>query len=166
MPQLTTECIWFPLIKRWLKINQTKKKVCYIAIDRTRWQERNLFVASLIKNKRGIPLNWMLLNKKGNSKINEPKRLLKSILRLLKGSDVIIIGDREFGNVNLANWLSKRGCNYVLRTKSNKYIQSQNGDYQKLSSLGLKPEQVILFKTSKIYQTARNEESKSCWLLV
>ena len=149
LPQLTTECIWFPLIKRWLKINQTKKKVCYIAIDRTRWQERNLFIASLIKNKRGIPLNWMLLNKKGNSNINEQKRLLKSILRLLKGYDVIIIGDREFGNVNLADWLSSQGCNYVLRTKSNKYIQSQNGDYQKLSSLGLKPGKSFYLKRVK-----------------
>ncbi len=65
LPQLTTKCIWFPIIKKWLKINQTPKKVCYLAIDRTRWQDRNLFVASLIKNNRAIPLNWMLLNKQG-----------------------------------------------------------------------------------------------------
>jgi hypothetical protein len=63
LPQLTTKCIWFPIIKKWLKINQTRKKICYLAIDRTRWQERNLFVASLIKNNRAIPLNWMLLDK-------------------------------------------------------------------------------------------------------
>ena len=137
LPQLTTKCMWFPIIKKWLKINQTRKKVCYLAIDRTRWREQNLFVASLIKNKRGIPLNWMLLDKKGNSNLAEQRRLLKTSLRLLKGYDVIIIGDREFGNINLANWLSKQGCYYVLRTKSNKYIQSKNGDYEQLSSLKL-----------------------------
>ena len=139
LPQLTSKCIWFPIIKKWLKVNQNRKKVCYLAIDRTRWQERNLFMASLIKNKRGIPLNWMLLDKKGNSNIREQKRLLKSALRLLKGYQVIVIGDREFGNINLANWLSKQGCQYVLRTKSNKYIQLEKGDYQQLRSLGLKP---------------------------
>lgn len=149
LPQLTTKCIWFPIIKKWLKINQTRKKVCYLAIDRTRWQERNLFVASLMKNNRGIPLNWMLLDKKGNSNIAEQQRLLKSTLRLLKGYRVIVIGDREFGNINLANWLSQQGCQYVLRTKSNKYIQSEGEDYQQLISLGLKPGKSFYLKQVK-----------------
>ncbi len=139
LPKLTAKCIWFPIIKKWLKINQIKKRICYLAIDRTRWQSRNLFVASLIKNKRAIPLNWMLLNKKGNSNIAEQKRLLKSTLRLFKGYQVVIVGDREFGNINLADWLSKQGCQYVLRTKSNKYIQQEGQDYQQLISLGLAP---------------------------
>lgn len=138
LPQLTTKCIWFPIIKKWLKIHQTKKKICYLAIDRTRWQSRNLFVASLVKNKRAIPLNWMLLNKKGNSNIAEQRRLLKSTLRLLKGYQVVVIGDREFGNINLADWLSKQGCQYVLRTKSNKYIQQEGKNYEQLLTLGLK----------------------------
>ena len=111
----------------------------YLAIDRTRWQERNLFVASLIKNKRAIPLSWMLLNNKGNSNIAEQRRLLKSTLRLLKGYQVVVIGDREFGNINLADWLSWQGCQYVLRTKSNKYIQQGQGKYEQLMTLGLKP---------------------------
>ena len=139
LPQLTTKCIWFPIIKKCLKINQTRKKICYVAIDRTRWQEHNLFVASLIKNNRAIPLNWMLLDKKGNSNIAEQRRLLKSTLRLLKGYQVVVIGDREFGNINLADWLSKQGCQYVLRTKSNKYVQQEEEEYEQLVSLGLNP---------------------------
>jgi hypothetical protein len=39
-----------------------------------------------------------------------------------KGYQVVVIGDREFGNINLADWLSKQQCQYVLRTKNNKYI--------------------------------------------
>jgi hypothetical protein len=97
LPQLTTKCIWFPIIKKWLKIHQTKKKICYLAIDRTRWQERNLFVASLVKNKRAIPLNWMLLNKKGNSNIAEQKRLLKSTLRLLNLKQTIKAYSKRMG---------------------------------------------------------------------
>jgi hypothetical protein len=139
LPQLTSKCIWFPIIKNWLKVNDKKPKKCYVAMDRTRWQERNLFFACLIENKRAIPLHWMLLNKKGNSNIAEQKRLLKSVLRLLKGYEIVVIGDREFGNINLADWLSKQGCGYVLRTKSNKYIQLGQQDDQPLLSLGLKP---------------------------
>jgi hypothetical protein len=67
-----------------LKIEQERSKTCYLAIDRTQWQQRNLFVVSLIKNQRGIPLNWMLRAKKGSSNFREQKRLLQSVLRLLK----------------------------------------------------------------------------------
>ena len=146
LPQLTVQCVWSPIIKRWLKINQSRKKICYIAIDRTRWQERNLFVASLIKNKRAIPLYWMLLDKKGNSNIQEQIRLLKSVFRLLKGYQIIVIGDREFGNINLADWLSKQGCQYVLRTKSNKYLRAENENYQQLKSLGFKSKKSFFCK--------------------
>jgi hypothetical protein len=149
LPQLTTKCIWFPIIKKWLKINQNKKKICYVAIDRTRWQERNLFVASLIKNKRAIPLNWILLDKKGNSNITEQKRLIKSTLRLFKGYQVIIIGDREFGNINLADWLAKQSCHYVLRTKSNKYIQLTGKDDQQLLSWNFKSVKSLYLKQIK-----------------
>ena len=72
----------------------------------------------------------MLLDKKGNSNIKEQRRLLKSTLRLLKGYQIIVIGDREFGNINLADWLSNQDCKYVLRTKSNKYIRSGDNERQ------------------------------------
>lgn len=32
-PQLTAKCIWFPIIKKWLKKYQTRKRICYLAID-------------------------------------------------------------------------------------------------------------------------------------
>lgn len=81
----------------------------------------------------------MLLPKKGNSNLAEQKRLLKSVLRFLKGYQVVVIGDREFGNINLADWLSKQGCQYILRTKSNKYIQVEGEKYQQIVSLGWRP---------------------------
>ncbi|MGL6339281.1 MAG: IS4 family transposase, partial [Waterburya sp.] len=181
LPKLTTQYIWFPILKKWLKINHNRKKICYLAIDRTRWQERNLFVVSLIKNRRAIPLNWMLLDKKGNSNIVEQKRLLKSTLRLLKGYQVVVIGDREFGNINLANWLSKQCCYYVLRTKSNKYIQQQGEDYRQLSSLGLKPGKSFYLKQVKFtkqlgmarvniafhwHRTTANKKKNEGWYLI
>ena len=91
----------------------------------------------------------MLLDKKGNSNIGEQKRLLKSTLRLLKGYQVVVIGDREFGNINLANWLSWQGCQYVLRTKSNKYIQQEGKKYQQLISLGFKPGKSFYLKQAR-----------------
>jgi len=86
-----------------------------------------------------MPLSWTLLPKKGNSSFEEQKRLIKPVLRLFKGSRVIVLGDREFGHIALADWLSKQGCDYAVRTKDNKYIQRQGEDYHLLSSLGLRP---------------------------
>ena len=91
----------------------------------------------------------MLLDKKGNSNIGEQKRLLKSVLRLLKGYQVVVIGDREFGNINLADWLSKQGCQYVLRTISNKYVRLSTGVVQQLLSLKLKPGKSFYLKQVK-----------------
>ncbi|MGB3691607.1 MAG: hypothetical protein WA896_01745 [Spirulinaceae cyanobacterium] len=139
LEKLRVECLWFPVMKKWLKINQSRSKVAYVAIDRTQWKERNLFMASLIKHKRATPLKWCLLDKKGSSNLSEQKRLLKSVLRLLEGYEVVVIADREFGNVALANWLTQAGCGYVLRTKDNKYIKKDGEDYQLLKTLGLKP---------------------------
>ena len=48
-----------------------------------------------------------------------------------------------------SDWLSKAGCHYVLRTKSNKYIQSEGEDYQQLISLGLKPGKSFYLKQVK-----------------
>ncbi len=144
LPQLQIKLLWFPILKKWLKTGK-KTKLCYVAIDRTRWQERNLLVAALIKDKRAIPLFWFLLDKKGNSNFSEQKRLLKAVARLLKGYKIIVLGDREFGNVVLADWLEKKGFQYVLRSKDNKYIQQEEQEYQQLSSLGLKPSKSFFF---------------------
>jgi len=71
-------------------------------------------------------------------------------LRLFKGYKVIVLGDREFGHIALADWLSIQGCDYVLRTKDNKYIQRQGEDYQLLSSLGLRPRKPLYLHQVKL----------------
>ncbi len=144
LPQLQIKLLWFPILKKWLRTGK-KTKLCYVALDRTRWQDRNLLVAALIKDKRAIPLFWLLLDKKGNSNFSEQKRLLKAVARLLKGYKIIVLGDREFGNVVLADWLESKGFQYVLRSKDNKYIQQEQQEYQQLSSLGLKPNKSFFF---------------------
>ncbi len=122
--------------------------------DRTRWQERNLLVAALIKDKRAIPLFWFLLDKKGHSNFSEQKRLLKAVARLLKGYKIIVLGAREFGNVVLADWFDRKGFQYVLRSQDNKYIQQEEQEYQQLSSLGLKPN-----KSFFLYQVKFTKQS-------
>lgn len=137
LPSLKARLLWFPVVKKIIRSHVQKKKSVFLVIDRTQWRERNLFMVSLVWDKRSLPVYWRLLSKKGSSNFLEQKALLKPVFALLKGKKIILLGDREFGHIRLADWLESKGISYVLRTKSDKYIQAQGEDYQLISSLPL-----------------------------
>lgn len=56
LPHLATRKLWFPILKYWLKLHFKQTKRLKLVIDRTQWQERNLFVVSLVWDKRAIPI--------------------------------------------------------------------------------------------------------------
>lgn len=128
MPQLYQTCL-----QKYLTHSQ------YVAIDRTQWRKNNLFMAGIISHKRALPIYWNLLEKKGCSNLAEQQALLRPVLKLLKGYKVVIIGDREFRGVALANWLSQQKVGFVFRQKKDTYVQLPNCDYQQLKSLEIKP---------------------------
>ena len=99
LPYFTVNAIWLPIIKGLIKIKVKPKERILVAIDRTQWLDRNLFVASWIKDKRAIPLFWVLLDKKGSSNLREQKKLLVPVLKMLKKYEAIVIGDREFSSL-------------------------------------------------------------------
>lgn len=140
LPQLSIQYLWFPLIKRWVKnsdIRATKRLI--FAIDRTQWRAENIFVISLIEQNRAIPVYWLLLPKRGCSNLEEQKKLIRPLLRLFKGYHLLILGDREFHSIKLANWLHSKGISFGLRQKQSTYIRQENQSYQRLQSLALKP---------------------------
>ena len=67
-----------------------------IAIDRSQWGRINLFMVSLIWEKRAIPLYWSLLPKLGNSNLESQTTNLEQILPGLSEYKVIILGDVNF----------------------------------------------------------------------
>ncbi len=78
MPELSIQLLWFPLLKRWVKIQKFKQgKRLTFAIDRTQWREQNVFVISLIEDRRAIPVDWMSLPKRGCSNLSEQKKLIR-----------------------------------------------------------------------------------------
>jgi hypothetical protein len=58
---------------------------------------------------------------------------------LLSDYEVIVLGDREFGSVKLASWLSSMDVKFIIRVKQGRYILGENSDYIRLSDLGLLP---------------------------
>ncbi|MBD1828528.1 hypothetical protein NDI47_21995 [Microcoleus vaginatus GB1-A2] len=73
-----------------------------IALDRTQWKEHNVLMVSAIVQKRAFPLFWTLLDKKGASNLAEQQQVLRPVIRLLKRYKLIVVGDREFHSIELA----------------------------------------------------------------
>jgi hypothetical protein len=103
----------------------------------------NLFFISLIWSQRAIPLYGEILPKRRSTNLQEQQNLITPVFALLQNYQIIILGDREFGFIKLAQWLCDLSVKFVLRVKQERYIQSEESEYQRLSELGLMPEAFI-----------------------
>jgi len=108
LPQLCVKLLWFPLIKYWIRQEQTSKRLnreqrrCVrklkhqkygywiIAIDRTQWKGHNIFMVSLVWGTHALPIYWEVLKKSGNSDLKTQKRLLGTVLLLFKNYPVLV----------------------------------------------------------------------------
>jgi hypothetical protein len=82
---------------------------------------------------------WQFLSHTGSSNLATQQALLRPVLRLLKGYELVVIGDREFRSVELVYWLKQKKVYFALRQKQGNYIKRKGQDYQQLSELGLAP---------------------------
>ncbi len=139
LPILKVELLWFPLIKYIVRKYFKESRVLTLAIDRTQWRDKNIFVISLIWDKRAIPVFWQILSKRGSSNLGEQQKLISPVLSLFKKYKIIILGDREFGSVKLASWLCEKKVGFALRVKQERYIKQEGQEYQRLNGLGLIP---------------------------
>jgi hypothetical protein len=80
---------------------------------------------SLIGEKRSLPLYWRLLDKKGSSNICEQQALITPVLDLLSDYEIVLMGEREFGNVKLASWLCHKQVKFIFRVKQGRYIKKK-----------------------------------------
>jgi hypothetical protein len=158
LPQLSLKLLWFPLVKYWIrqeatgrglnraqrrrlkKLKHRKYGYWILAIDRTEWKGRNVFMVSLVWGTHALPLYWELLKQRGNSDLRTQKRLLKAVLPLLKNYPVLVLGDREFHSPKLADWLDSRGIKFALRQKKDLHFQvNLEAEYTVVKDLGIQP---------------------------
>jgi hypothetical protein len=101
--KLSVVLLWFPLIQHIMARHIAKGKQLVIALDRTQWKDKNILMASVIYQKRALPIFWILLEKKGVSDLREQQIVLRPVIKLFKAHRVVIIGDKEFHSVELAH---------------------------------------------------------------
>ncbi|MGF1488330.1 MAG: IS4 family transposase [Prochloraceae cyanobacterium] len=159
LPNFSIVLFWFPIIKSIVEKEFKSYQELILAIDRTNWKNNNVLMLSLIWKNRSLPLYWQILEKdEGCSNLAEQKSVIRPILKLLKKYTLILIGDREFHGVELANWLEKEYISkrkqevfFAFRQKQDTYIKQQTEkEYQQLFDLGMKPGKKIFLSELKV----------------
>jgi len=155
LPNLNIKTLWFPIIKDWLAQNFTVNQPIYLVIDRTIWERKNLIIISIIYDQRAIPVYFEFLPKLGSSNLAEQTKIISQILPLSKKYKTILLGDREFCSVKLANWLREQELLFCLRLKKNEFIEVQSGEWQELDNLGLSPGISLFLSGIKMTKTSK-----------
>jgi hypothetical protein len=152
-PNLSVEKLWFPIIRNWLSIYFESEKIIYLVMDRTTWSRINLFMISVVWDKRAFPVYFALLPKLGNSNLDEQKKILSQVLPVFQDYKVCVLGDREFCSVKLANWLREKKVYFCLRLKKNHFVEIEQDIWLELKQIGLCPGVYLFLKGVKVTKT-------------
>ena len=155
LPSINIKTLWFPIIKDWLSQNFSKNQLVYLVIDRTIWERKNLIMISLIYDGRAIPVYFEFLTKLGSSNFDEQIKFISHVLPLFKEYRTILLGDREFCSVKLANWLRDKDLLFCTRLKKTEFIEREDGVWSELNDLGLKPGVSLFIEGAKVTKTQR-----------
>jgi Transposase DDE domain len=155
LPELNVEKIWFPIMDWWLTQTFKEGEVIYLVMDRTSWMEINLMMVSVVWGKRGFPIYWQLLKKKGSSNFQEQSEILGKVLSRFERYKVVVLGDREFCSVQLGEWLNQQAVYFCLRVKKNEYIEVEKDLIITLRELCLEPGMSLFFHQVRMTKTKR-----------
>lgn len=135
-PKLTPQALWFPILKHWVKQHFCYGQQLQIVIDRTQWRNYNILMVSLVYKSRTIPLYWIVLDKDGQSNLSEQQTVLRPVLHLFRRYALVLLGDREFHSVALAQWCVEQDIKFVLRLPKSTTVQwSQEHPFERLDEL-------------------------------
>lgn len=156
LSSLSLPVFWFPIIKSIVEKEFKRVERLIFVLDRTQWQDNNVFMISVIWRKRALPIYWIILEKKGSSNVREQIALIRPVLKLFSHYQVVILGDREFHGVELSYWLkqknkqAKNSIYFAFREKNNIYMKRSKENQERLKDLKLIPGIKVLQKNVQI----------------
>ena len=83
--------------------------------------------------------------KKRASNLREQQIVLRPVIKLFKADKIVIVGDREFHSVDLAEWIDRQGVKFVLRQKKDRNFRRRRRKFNSLSRVQIAPGQGELF---------------------
>jgi len=113
---------WYePMARQWLQSQAECLGEIRLIVDGTKVGfSHQLLLVSVAYRRRAIPIAWTWVpHVKGHSGAYKQLALLAYVKKLLPpGIGVLLVGDCEFGSVEVLKWLDKQPWFYVLRQKS------------------------------------------------
>lgn len=113
---------WYqPIAKQWLEAQTNCLGEIRLIVDGTRVGfGHQLLLVSLAYRRRAIPIAWTWVKQvKGHTSAFKQLALLNYVRKILPtGIGVFLVGDCEFGSVEVLKWLDSWHWFYVLRQKS------------------------------------------------
>ena len=99
-----------------------------LLVDRTEWKHANLLVAAVPFRGRAIPVAIMIFSIRKTTNHTELDQLLSMADRALpEDANVVVIGDREFGDIPAIRAIQSRGWHFCLRFKNDTWLESEDG---------------------------------------
>jgi hypothetical protein len=94
--------------------------------------------------RRALPVTWHSdKGDRGHTDASLQISLLHYVFTLLPADTaVIVLGDGEFGNVQLLEWLESHGWDYCLRVASDTYVLYE-GEWRRIDSFDVRPDEPI-----------------------
>ena len=140
---IEVERIYNPIATYWIKAQFTTSQQVKLIIDGTKigWKHQLLMV-SMAFRKRSIPICWSWVpHVKGHANRKAHKKLLEKVKEMIPSEiTVLIVGDSEFGTVELLKCLDEWNWFYVFREKSRLNIFSEEEErWKRLDEVQIKP---------------------------
>ncbi|MEW6206649.1 MAG: IS4 family transposase [Pseudomonadota bacterium] len=155
---------WYePIARRWMQAQWRCLKEVRLIVDGTKVGfGHQLLMVSLAYRRRAIPIAWTWVRQvRGHSSALQQLALLNYVRLLLPvGAPVFLVGDCEFGSVEVLKWLDRWRWFYVLRQKSDSGVWLQNStDWKPFASFVQKAGQSVwlghgYLTTRHIYPTS------------
>jgi len=146
-----------PISRRVLEtVWKSKNEPLMILMDRSMINDTlNLLWISVGFQGRALPLGWVLVPHEGNSDLKLQQEILSWLKEILPAkAQAVIVADREFHSIRLAEWLEKElKSDYVLRIKAGTHIEF-DGEILTTNEIAVKGESFQL-KEVKITKAAK-----------
>lgn len=146
-PSLQVRKWYAPVARRWLESQAAHLQQVRLIVDGTKIGFRHqLLIVSLAYRKRAIPIAWTWVPYvKGCSPVRQQLALLNYVRGLLPaGIAVLLVGDREFGSIEVLRQVEGWRWDYVLRQKKSVHVcLAQETVWKDFGSFVSKPGQSV-----------------------
>jgi hypothetical protein len=157
-----------PVARKVLRhLSRADQEPLMILMDRSMINDTvNLLWVSVAYHGRALPLGWVEVPPEGNSDLALQQALLSWLHECLPANlEVVIVADREFHSIHLAQWMeAELKLNYVLRIKAGTYIEL-DGSWVKAGELAVPGESAIFHgvRVTKDRQAAGRVNVAAIW---